>query len=87
MRTHSRSAVGIRDATTSGELGILAVADVLCTSVVWSQSEGGDGNYKARCIISVRPNHTDCSDGIKLRLCRLTSQSSSESDANHFSEL
>lgn len=42
--THSRVAVVVSDASTSGELGVLAVADVLRTSVVGSQSEGGDGD-------------------------------------------
>lgn len=38
--TYSRVAVVVSDASTGGELGVLAVADILGTSVVGGQGEG-----------------------------------------------
>lgn len=41
-----RVAIVISDASTGGELGVLAVADVLGTSVVGSQGKGRDGDWE-----------------------------------------
>lgn len=38
--SYSRVAVGVSDTSTGGELGVLAVTDVLGTSVVGGQGEG-----------------------------------------------
>lgn len=72
------TAVGIGDASTGGELLGLAVADIGSTGGVGGKGHDGDGDYKWV---------SDChwrSEQPKGRDKRgLTSQSSSESDANH----